>query len=91
VLIVHALITLRLPYVHSLKGRRKILNAIKDRLKNKNMAVADVSGEYAKEGLLTLCFFASTQEDANNKIEQLEQLLEHHFPELDFEMQYEIV
>ncbi len=90
-LIVHALLTLDLPYVHSLKGRRKILGSIKERLKNQNMAVADLSGEYPKEARIALCFFAKGQEDANNKIQKLEEQLQHHFPELEFDIQYEIL
>ncbi len=90
-LIVHALLTLDLPYVHSLKGRRKILGSIKERLKNQNMAVADLSGEYPKEARIALSFFAKGQEDANNKIQKLEEQLQHHFPELEFDIQYEIL
>ncbi len=90
-LIVHALITFDLPYVNSLKGRRKVLHAIKDRLKNQNMAVADLSGEYPKEARIALCFFAKGQEDANNKIQKLEEQLQHHFPELESQIQYEIL
>ena len=90
-LIVHALLTLDLPYIHSLKGRRKILGSIKERLKNQNMAVADLSGEYPKEARIALCFFAKGQEDANNKIQKLEEQLQHHFPELEFDIQYEIL
>ncbi len=90
-LIVHVSLILDLPYVHSIKGRRKILNAIKDRLKNRNIAIADLSGEYAREARLELLFFAPTPQQANNKIEKLHKLLEESFPELFFELSYEII
>ncbi|BCD67983.1 DUF503 family protein [Nitratiruptor sp. YY09-18] len=90
-LIIHALITLDLPYITSLKGRRKILQSIKEKLKNKNVAVADLSGEYAKEGLLELVFFASSQNDANNKIQNLHKFLDDNFPDIRYTLEYEIV
>ncbi len=90
-LIVHLYITFDLPYVHSLKGRRKILASIKERLKNKNMAVVDVSGEYPKEGALEVCFFAASQNDAKNKIESLQNLLQERFSDIEYNIDYEII
>ncbi len=90
-LIVHALLTLDLPYIHSLKGRRKILSSIKERLKNQNMAVVDLSGEYPKEGVVALCFFAANEQEANNKIEKLQKVLERQFLDLEFTINYEIL
>ena len=90
-LIVHAIITLDLPYIHSLKGRRAVVNAIKERLKHKNMAVADVSGEYAKEAQLEIVFFASNENEANNKIHNIENLLEQKFSDILYNISYEII
>ncbi|BCD60512.1 MULTISPECIES: DUF503 family protein [unclassified Nitratiruptor] len=89
--IVHVFITIDLPFVQSLKGRRKILHSIKDKLKNKNMCVADISGEYAKEGHLELLFFANSPQDANEKIENLEKMLETNFPDIEISLQYELI
>ncbi|MRI59169.1 MAG: DUF503 domain-containing protein [Epsilonproteobacteria bacterium] len=90
-LLVHALITVDLPYIHSLKGRRKVLASIKDRLKGKNMAVADLSGEYAKEAVLAVAFFALGHNDANNKIASLRRFLEESLPEASLTIDYEIL
>ena len=90
-LVVHARITLDLPYISSLKGRRKVLASIKDRLKRKNMAVADLSGEYAKEAVLAILFFASGHNDANNKIAALQSFLEENFPEATCTIDYETI
>ena len=89
--IVHAILTIDLPHVHSLKGRRKIVNSIKDHFKNKNICVADVSSEYAKEAVLELLFFAPSQNEANNKIERIEQTLQERFSDIEFSLQYEIL
>jgi len=91
VLIVHLILTLNLPYVVSLKGRRRVVNSIKDRLKRKNIAVVDVSGEYAKEAQLELLFFASNQNDANDKVERIYNSLSASFPTIDIELEYEVL
>lgn len=90
-LIVYALITLQLPYIHSLKGRRKVINSIKDRLKHQNIAVADLSGEYAKEATLALLFFAKSENDANNKIAKIDNLLASFFSDIEYDIEYEII
>ena len=90
-LIVYAIITIDLPFASSLKGRRKIINSIKDRLKHHNMAVADLSGEYPKEAALALLFFAKSQNDANNKIAKIDELLAKYFGEVSYDIEYEIL
>jgi len=90
-LIVHAQLTIDLPYISSLKGRRKILHSLKERLKKRNIAVADLSPEYAKEAILALLFFASSETDANDRIEKLRNLLDSSFPDIDYSLQYEII
>jgi len=89
--IVSAYIDLSLPYVHSLKGRRKILHSIKDRLKHRNLSVLDISGEYPKEATLAICFLAPTKEDALKKIQHIESLVQSSFPEITFDMSYELL
>ncbi len=90
-LIVYATITLQLPYISSLKGRRKILNSIKDRLKHQNIAIADLSGEYAKEATLALLFFAANENIANNKITKIDNLLANSFSDIEYEIEYELL
>jgi len=91
VLIVHLVLTLNLPYVVSLKGRRKVVNSIKDRLRRKNIAVVDISGEYAKEAQLELLFFAGSPNEANDKVEKIYNTLSASFPTIDIELEYEIL
>lgn len=55
------------------------------------MCVADISGEYAKEGHLELLFFANSPQDANEKIENLEKMLETNFPDIEISLQYELI
>ncbi|NPA04304.1 MAG: DUF503 domain-containing protein [Epsilonproteobacteria bacterium] len=90
-LIVHLVLTLNLPYVVSLKGRRKVVNSIKDRLRRKNIAVVDISGEYAKEAQLELLFFAGSPNEANDKVEKIYNTLSASFPTIDIELEYEIL
>ena len=47
--IVNLIADFELPFVFSLKERRKILNSIKEKLKKFNVSVLDISGEYPKE------------------------------------------
>jgi len=89
--IVSAYIDLPLPYVNSLKGRRKIVHSLKERLKHKNLSVLDISGEYPKEATLALCFLAPTKEDALKKIQHIESLIHSTFPEISFDLSYEIL
>ena len=90
-LIVYAIITINLPFASSLKGRRKIINSIKDRLKHQNIAVADLSSEYPKEAALALLFFAKSQNDANNKIAKIDNLLASFFSDIEYDIEYEII
>ncbi|SMC09543.1 DUF503 family protein [Nitratiruptor tergarcus] len=90
-LIVHLLITLDLPYITSLKGRRKILNSLKEKLKHQNMAVTDVSGEYAKEASLALLFFAKNENEAHKKIEKVRNLLDNYMSDIEYTISYEIL
>ena len=89
--IVSAYIDLSLPYVHSLKGRRKILHSLKERLKHRNLSVLDISSEYPKEATLAICFLAPTKEDAHKKLQHIESLIHSTFPEIPFDLSYEII
>ncbi len=91
VLIVNALIELNLPYVDSLKGRRKIVTSIKDRLKNRNISIMDISGEYPKEALLALCFLSSNEPQAQKKLQSIEAIMQRHYPEISYSLSYELL
>ncbi len=90
-LVVHALLHLKLPYVHSLKGRRAIIASIKDRLKRFNMAVADLSGEYPKEALIALLFFATDRDEIERKISKIEEILARFGGEIEYDIEYQII
>lgn len=90
-LVVHALLHLELPYIHSLKGRRAIIASIKDRLKRFNMAVADLSGEYPKEALIALLFFATDRDEIERKISKIEEILARFGGEIEYDIEYQII
>ncbi len=73
-------------YVSSLKGRRKILNSIKDRLKNKNLSILDLSGEYAKEGALAIAYLSLTQNEKEKKKEKILEILDSFYGEIEYEV-----
>ena len=90
-LIVHALLELSLPYVQSLKGRRKIVASIKDRLKNKNISLLDVSTEYPKEAQIALCFLSPNEAEAQKKLQTIEKVMERYFSDIEYHLSYELL
>jgi len=55
-IIVSLIVDFELPFVFSLKERRKIVNSIKDKLKKFNVSILDISNEYPKEASIAYCF-----------------------------------
>ncbi len=89
--IVNIQLILYLPYINSLKGRRKYINSIKDKLSKYNLSILDLSREYAKESDIAICFLAKCNKDISKKINTIELLLEKNYPEIDYEIDYEII
>ena len=89
VAVVH--ITFELPEVCGLKERRKYLNSIKERLKNFNVSVLDISKEYPKEGELVLSFLALSEMDVQKKMQNIEQILQKRYPEIAFDLDVELL
>ena len=89
--IANVLIRIELPQVHSLKGRRSVLNRIKDALKKMNVSVIDVSSEYAKEGELAVVYAAANEKLCAQVLQSIEALLEQRFPELECEVDFEML
>ena len=87
----YADLTIDLPFVTSKKGRRAVLQGIKERLHRMNCSVLDASGEYPKEAHIALAFLASDEQSAKQKIEKIERMLEEHYPDLLVEMRYEFI
>jgi uncharacterized protein YlxP (DUF503 family) len=79
-------IHLYLPYIESLKGRRKVINSLKEKLKKLNISVADVSLEYAKEADLAIVFITATKALAQKYKDTIERLLERDFCEHEIEL-----
>ena len=63
-ILVHGILRLELPEVHSLKGRRRIVHSLKERLKAFNIWVLDFSGEYVREAGLALAWLAHDSRQA---------------------------
>ena len=89
--LVNLLITIDLPYVQSLKGRRKIINSIKDRLSKMNLSVLDISSEYPKEAEIAIAFLTLSENDIQKKIQSIEKILDRYFSDINYEISYEIL
>lgn len=77
-------ITIDLPFVSSLKERRKYINSIKELLKNRNISVLDISGEYSHEAKIACSFLSLSYQESKQKILSIEELIYTKFPELEF-------
>ena len=89
--IVNLITDFELPFVFSLKQRRKILNSIKDRVKKFNVSVLDISGEYPKEASLALVYAAHNEKQAAEIRRNIEEFLFKNFPEIEFFFDIEII
>lgn len=88
-IICSCIIHLELPYVVSLKGRRSVINSMKEKLKIFNLSVLDVSGEYAKEADIAFVFLSQNSLQSSQYREKIEKMLEKNFSEYHFEVEYE--
>lgn len=75
--------------VHSLKGRRSVLNSLKEKLKKFNVSLLDISGEYAKEADIAFVFLSHNARSAAQYREEVESMLERNFSEYFYELEYE--
>jgi len=89
--IVNLIADFDLPFVFSLKQRRKILNSIKDRLKKFNVSILDISGEYPKEASIAIVYAAHNEKQANEIKRKIEEFLYKNFPEIEFIFDVEII
>ena len=80
-----------LPFVFSLKERRKIINSIKDKLKKFNVSILDISGEYPKEASIAIVFAAHNEKQASEIQRKIEDFLYKNFPEIEFYFDVEII
>ncbi len=90
-LLINMQIIIDLPYIESLKGRRKIIHSIKDRLSRYNLSILDISSEYAKEAELAIAFLSLNQKEFSKKIKSIENSLDKFIGEIEYEINYEIL
>ena len=90
-LIHNCLIHFELPHVHSLKGRRSITNALKEKLKAFNVSVLDISGEYPKEAEIAFVFLSPDSRLGAQYLQKIEAMIDRHFGEYAWEVEYEVV
>ena len=89
--IVNVQLNLLLPYAESLKGRRKIVHSLKERLSKHNLSILDLSGEYVKEADIAIAFLALNQKAISQKIATIEDIINRHFSEIEYTIDYEII
>lgn len=75
--------------VVSLKGRRSVLNKLKEKLKSFNVSVMDISSEYPKEADIAFVFLSPTPLEAARYREKIETALMSLFPEYTIELDHE--
>jgi len=85
----NCLLHLELPHVSSLKGRRAVVNSLKEKLKAFNVSILDVSGEYAKEAGIAFVFLAPDAMKSAQYRDKIEKMLDRHFGEYAFELEFE--
>jgi uncharacterized protein YlxP (DUF503 family) len=90
-IIVNMIADFDLPFVFSLKERRKIINSIKDRVKKFNVSILDISGEYPKEASLAIVYAAHNERQADEIRKKIEDFLYKNFPEIEFYFDIEMI
>jgi len=89
--IVNLITDFELPFVFSLKERRKVLNSIKEKLKKFNVSVLDLSDEYPKEATVAIVYAAHNEKQAGEIRRSIEEFLFKNFPEIEFFFDIEII
>ena len=83
------IIHLNLPYVSGKKGRRAIINSIKERLKKLNISILDISSEYVKEADIAICYLSPNQKESAKYLEKIELILDRDAYEYEWEIDCE--
>ncbi len=84
-------INLTLPFVHSKKERRAIINHIIDKLKRLNISILDSSGEYPHEVLIAFTFIRSDKLNSDKTIVRIEDIILERVPEDSCTIEFEII
>ncbi len=77
--------------ISTLKGRRRVVNSIKDRLKRFNVSILDISGEYTKEAEIAMVFLSHSDQGVLNYLDKIEHFLYKNFGEYEFDIEYELI
>lgn len=88
-IICNCILHIDLPYVQSLKGRRSVINSMKEKLKTFNLSVLDLSAEYAKEADIAFVYLSPNTLKSVQYREKIEKMLEKNFSEYHFDLEYE--
>ena len=84
-------IDITLPYAVSLKGRRKVIHSVKERLKKLNCSILDISREYVKEAALAVALLAHDKKEFFKKLQIIEEILGSFIGEIEYSIDYEII
>ncbi|ADU65754.1 hypothetical protein Selin_1019 [Desulfurispirillum indicum S5] len=74
-----------------LKGRRRVLRSLQQKLQRMNLSVLDASGEYAAEGVLEAVAAVRSEESARGLVENIWRQLAAWEHECEFEVYWEIL
>ncbi|NPA50825.1 MAG: DUF503 domain-containing protein [Epsilonproteobacteria bacterium] len=85
----NCIIHLELPFVSSLKGRRAFINKIKDKMKNLNLSILDISSSYSKEIDLAIVFLSSNSKASAKYRQKIEELIYKIVPQAIIEFDCE--
>jgi len=88
-IITNCILHFELPQVHSLKGRRSVVNSAKEKLKRFNLSVLDISGSYAKEADIAFVFLSPTPLESSQYRNKIEMMLERNFAQYHWEIDFE--
>jgi uncharacterized protein YlxP (DUF503 family) len=88
-IICNCILHLDLPQVVSLKGRRAITNSLKEKLKQFNLSLLDISGSYAKEADIAFVYLSPNPRTSSQYRNKIEQMLYRNFSEFIVDIEYE--
>ena len=88
-ILVQGILHLELPEVQSLKGRRRVVDSLKERLRTFNISVLDVSGSYVREADIALAWLAHDARQSAQIRQSIESVMDRYYGEYLYELDYE--
>lgn len=74
-----------------LKNRRKIINSIRQKLKNMGLSAIDSSGDRADEGLIEFVMALHSENDAKEWAQRIEKFLNGNAFEYEFDLEWGVL